>query len=141
MIDKKELQIGSLVNYEATTHRIIELLQEGCTSEWVGHNKEKDTSNIYGHSYEELKPIKITKDLVTNLLGFEKLPNAISDRILIKRLGRQRSLVLENISTPKELLIIQEENYTTSDCVVLHNYNYDGYLSLHKLQNIISIFA
>ena len=142
MINKEELRLGNLVNYEATTHRIIELLQDGCTSEWA-HNKDKNAYNIYGHSYEELKPIQLTKKLALEL-GFEKVPHYTVAGNMILNLGRRRFLSIGDIATPNEMMVLKEMDYDNPnkvlDCVVLHNYDYDGYLSVHKLQNIISTY-
>lgn len=50
-------------------------------------------------------------------------------------LGRDWKLVIGFCGTPNEVLIISA--YDSEDVIILHNWDYDGYLTETKLQNLI----
>lgn len=96
----------------------------------------------YTHPYSELKPIAITKEWALRL-GFKEIPHYTVGGNLNFKLGRRKELSIGCIGTPNEMMVLKEMDYNnpkeTLECIVLHNYDYDGYLSVHKLQNIISL--
>lgn len=57
-------------------------------------------------------------------------------------LGRNRHLSAGNVGTPNEILFIYEtdENFSTeiNELICLHNYDYDGSLTIEKVQAIIN---
>lgn len=138
MIDKEDLVFGNFVDYESTTHRITGILDEVCTSEWDKAEEE----DPYTHPYTELKPIAITKEWALRL-GFKEIPHYTVGGNLNRKLNRRRELSISCIGTPNEMMVLKEKDYNNpkeiSDCIVLHNYDFDGYLSVHKLQNIIAL--
>ncbi len=74
-------------------------------------------------------------------MGFERLPHYTVNNALIYNLGRNRHLSIGSVGTPNETLYICESDKydyrIKTDLVCLHNYDYDGYLSISKLKNII----
>lgn len=75
-------------------------------------------------------------------LGFKELQHPTISDTLIFDLGRRRHLSLSNVNTPNEMLMICEQDEENpklnSDVIVLHNYDYDGYLTKEKLTSVIS---
>lgn len=75
-------------------------------------------------------------------LGFTELPHKVVD-FLVYELGRQRQLSIGALGTPNEVMFISEvdpdDPRVITDTVCLHNYDYDGYLTLNKVFNLISI--
>lgn len=108
------------------------------------HNEFFDT---FGQFYKYLEPIPLTKELVTKC-GFQGLPHfTVSDAMKID-IGRRRQLSLACIGTPNEMLFvlkIDEGNVhpakKVKDAICIHNFDYDGKLYLHKLQNIFIDFT
>ena len=77
-------------------------------------------------------------------LGFKELPHFTTTNSLILDIGRQRFLFFGCIGTPNEVLYIYEmqKNSLTeiTDIICLHNYDYNGYLSIEKLESLINWF-
>jgi hypothetical protein len=75
-------------------------------------------------------------------LGFKEMPHFTIGQNLIFDLGRRRSLSISSLGTPNEMLFItelQEDcDKTITDLICLHNYDYDGFLNLRKLKNLIT---
>ena len=69
--------------------------------------------------------------------GFKKLPHFTIQNALIYDLGRNRHLSLGCIGTPNEMLFISETSTEDPEeiieCIVLHNYDYDGFLTMDRL--------
>jgi len=141
MINKEELRMDNFINYEASTHKIIELFQEGCTSECI-QNKKEGVYKLYSHSYSELNPIQITKDWALRL-GFKEIDCFTVAGNITFDLGRRKHLTIGCIATPNEMMVLNEISYKDpneiTDSIVIHDYDLCGYLSVHKLQNLISI--
>jgi hypothetical protein len=83
----------------------------------------------------------ITKDDLIDI-GFNEIPHYTVSRSLIYPLGRHRHLSVACVGTPNEMLFISEsddqnEKHIT-DIICLHNYDYDGYLSIKKVLDIIN---
>ena len=60
---------------------------------------------------------------------------------LVYDLGRNRRLSISNLGNPNEVMFVGElnENKTGySDLVCLHNWDYDKFLTLEKLKNLLS---
>lgn len=82
-------------------------------------------------------------DLRTQILdlGFKELPHFTIGKNLVYDLGRNRQLSISSLSTPNEMLCVGElktESKEYSDIICLHNYDYDGFLSLEKLKSLIT---
>ena len=83
--------------------------------------------------------ISLTPEILEKC-GFESIPHftVMDSRIL--DVGRGRKLSIGCVGTPNEMLFLtDEEDGKIDNIIVLHNWDYDGPLYLHKLQNIISL--
>lgn len=82
------------------------------------------------------------KDLTD--IGFKEIPHFTINNGLTYDIGRGRYLSAGCVGTPNEMVWIYEtddkDETKINDLVCLHNYDYDGYLTLEKIQKIISIF-
>jgi hypothetical protein len=76
--------------------------------------------------------------------GFEQYSHmTITDSWWID-VGRHRRISIGCVGTPNEMLCVEEHNREgtkITDVCVIHNFDYDGKLYLHKLQNIGSVFG
>ncbi len=82
-------------------------------------------------------------------IGFQKIPFFTVGNILIYKLSRNRHLSIASVGTPNEVLYLcsteatvesEKESMEITDLICLHNYDYDGYISLEKIKKIIDIF-
>lgn len=82
----------------------------------------------------------LTKEILLEL-GFQPLPHFTVADVMIYNLGRNRHLSVGCVGTPNEMLFIIEHHSNLEsqieNLVCLHNYDYDGYLTGAKLQNLI----
>lgn len=82
-------------------------------------------------------------------LGFKDLPHMTVTNSMQYELGRDRLLSIGSIGTPNEILVIMEykhsitlgSNKQVTDCVILHNYDYDGYLTIEKLNLLLKFLS
>lgn len=89
-----------------------------------------------GGNYENIKPIPLTEEILIKA-RFDKLPHFTVLDPFICDLGRGRHLSISGIGTPNEMAyLISQEMISVSDAICIHNYDYDGYLNLHQLQNL-----
>lgn len=76
------------------------------------------------------------------VIGFQKIPHFTIANSVIYPLGRHRHLSAGCVGTPNEMLWICETNdqdgTLVTDLICLHNYDYDGSLTIEKVQNIIN---
>ena len=74
-------------------------------------------------------------------LGFEPIPNYTVMDTLIYKLQRNRHISISNIDTPNEVVYICQVDVKykkkITDLVCIHNYDYDGYVSLVQMKIII----
>lgn len=56
-------------------------------------------------------------------------------------LGRNRFISIHSVGTPNEMVYLtEEENKEVKALFVFSNYDYDGYLTIEKLLNLIKLF-
>ncbi len=81
------------------------------------------------------------KDLIN--VGFQEISHFTIGNTLIFPLGRDRHLSASNIGTPNEFLYIcstdDKDSKKITDLICLHNYDYDGYLTMEKIIGLIKI--
>ena len=133
MIDSKELMIGNYINDAFGGLVTVRGLTKGGI--WI-----KDDG--FPAPQEAFAPIPLTPEILEKC-GFSHIPHFTVMSSMILDVGRGRMLSIGSIGTPNEMLFIhdQAEGETKIDnIVVLHNWDYDGPLYLHKLHNIISLF-
>jgi hypothetical protein len=83
----------------------------------------------------------LTEDILLGM-GFERIPHFTVSNALIYQLGRNRHLSVGSVGTPNEMLFVCESDFgdyrKITDLVCLHNYDYDGYLTKEKLEDLIA---
>jgi hypothetical protein len=85
-------------------------------------------------------PLK-NADLIA--LGFEEIPHFTIGHQIFYRLGRRRLLQAGNIGDFNEMVTIStydpndEKNIT--NCIVVHNFDFDGFLTIEKVQALIDL--
>lgn len=74
-------------------------------------------------------------------LGFKELPHKSVTNTLIYDLGRDRFLSFGCIGTPNEMLFLyevdRENKQDINDMIAIHNWDYDGYLTVDKLSLLL----
>lgn len=89
------------------------------------------------------KTSPITRDQAKEL-GFLDMPHFTVTGNMTFELGRGRQLSLACVGSPNEILFLAQidgnSNKRVVDAVVLSNYDYDGYLTVEKLRNLIDWF-
>lgn len=86
----------------------------------------------------EWQPIPLTQDMLLRF-GFEEIPHFTVGNGIFKELGRGRRITISDVGTPNLMVYLAEigdDGKSYSDLNVLHNYDYDGELYAHNLQNI-----
>jgi hypothetical protein len=64
----EDLRVGNYINYEQTTHELVSLNKDYCSSIWLrDKNKIKLLTN---HSYKSIKPIPLTEQWLIDF-GYE----------------------------------------------------------------------
>lgn len=81
------------------------------------------------------------KDLIE--IGFKKIPTFTIGNTVIFDLGRNRQLSASNLESCNLTLWIAEIDRDNpqiiTDLVCLHNYDYDGQLSIEKVKSLIEL--
>jgi len=73
--------------------------------------------------------------------GFKSTPHLVLGEVFVLDVGRNRHISIGSLATPNEVVFLNQKNHNgISDMVCIHNYDYDGFLTEQKLDNIISIF-
>ena len=84
----------------------------------------------------------INKNICLNL-GFKALEHFTIADNLIFDLGRNKQLSIGAVGTPNEMICLTEsdpDDYKKiTDVIILHNYDYDGYISEEKLKSYIEV--
>lgn len=95
----------------------------------------------YVHRYEqgkwfEIAPIQVTEDILLKC-GFSKIPHFTVTNSLILDIGRGRFLSVGNVDDANQMVWLQSiSGDKVTDLICVHNYDYDGLLYLHQLQNL-----
>ena len=84
------------------------------------------------------------EDLIS--IGFKPMPHYTVANSVVYDLGRDRQLSVGCVGTPNETLFVmelkeEEDNIIICDLVCLHNYDYDGYLTIEKVKGLISLIT
>jgi hypothetical protein len=74
-------------------------------------------------------------------IGFKEIPHPTIGNAITYDLGRRRNLSASCVGTPNEIVFICEidpqDKRKITDLVCVHNYDYDGYLTLEKINLLI----
>lgn len=78
-------------------------------------------------------------------IGFKKIPHFTVANSVIYQLGRHRHLSAGCVGTPNEMLWIcatdDNDEKIITDLICIHNYDYDGYLTIEKVKSLINIIC
>ena len=109
-------------------------------------NKSTDDKNTTNAqlAYDRMLCTGLCEDDLLSV-GFEKIPHFTITNALIYKLGRHRHLSVGCVGTPNEMLWICETDdqnkKNITDIVCLHNYDYDGYLTIEKVKGLINLIT
>lgn len=77
--------------------------------------------------------------------GFQEIPFPNVGNCLFYDLGRNRVILIGSVATPNEMVSIcqrnEENNRIIEDSVIIHNYDFDGYLTERKLNALFIFFS
>lgn len=83
------------------------------------------------------------EDLIA--IGFKPIPHFTITSSVIYDLGRNRQLSAGCVGTPNEMLWIceidKDDNKKVTDLVCLHNWDYDGELTVEKVKALINVIG
>jgi len=76
-------------------------------------------------------------------IGFKNLQHFTIANSVVFDLGRHKQLILSSAGTPNEMLWICQrsalKDSNITDIICLHNYDFDGYLSVEKVKGFIAL--
>lgn len=123
MIQPQELRMGNIV-YNRHNDPI--------EVDWKDlHNMCQPRMDGHGYTGIPLTPEWLER------MGFIHNPIVLLSRQYLIKLGRDRMLSVSDAGTPNEILFIQEvDGEKVTDLVCIHNFDYDGKLHVHQLQNL-----
>lgn len=79
------------------------------------------------------------EDLIN--LGFKPIPHFTIGNAVILEFGRNRYLSASDVGNPNEMVWIcqseDEAHKKVTDLICIHNYDYDGFLTLEKIKLLI----
>jgi hypothetical protein len=124
----QELRIGSWI-YSHMEHKNVQVVDVMCDS--------VNTYESEGIPLDMIGGIELTPEILEKA-GFESIVHYTVTHSMTKDIGRNRHLSIGCVGTPNEMLFLCESNGKgkPGDLIVLHNFDYDGKLYLHKLMNI-----
>lgn len=98
-----------------------------------------DGARIDSYISAMFEPLELTEDWMRRF-DFKKIPHFTIMNSYVLDLGRNRFLSIGCIGEPNEMMwlteVDEEDNNKINDLICIHNYDYDGYLYVHKLQDI-----
>jgi len=86
----------------------------------------------------------MSKDIRQELLdlGFEEVPHFTITNSLNYDLGRNRFLSIGDVGNPNEMMFIKEMSFEdkekVEDLVCVHNYDFDGFMTIEKMTALIT---
>lgn len=83
----------------------------------------------------------ITRDELKQI-GFKEIPHYTVGNSLIYDLGRERHFSIICVGTPNEAVFIcqadKKDYRKITDLVCVHNWDYDGFITIEKIKSLIS---
>lgn len=142
MIQANELRIGNLVlrDYGINGIKPAEVWQVNHDSvDFLIAELSKGKFHSQSANVSRLSPIPLTEGWLV-MLGFDKLPHLTITNSLIKSIGRNRYISIGDVGTPNLMVYLcekeKEDSRKITDLICLHNWDYDGELYVHQLQNL-----
>lgn len=118
------------------------ILVETISHEGINHGWQPDGEVVDKcETYLNLIGISLTEEILLKC-GFERINHFTVTNSLVFDVGRGRYLSIGDVGSPNEMLWLCTYNEPgTNDIINLWNYDYDGKLYLHALQNIAHSFT
>ena len=119
-MEAKELRIGNYV-YDVYDHV----------------NRQIDGYDFI-NTKQHFKPIPLTEEWLLKF-GFEKIPHFTVHNGMKLSIGRNRYLSVGDVNNPNQMMFLcsnVKDSNVVEDLVCVHNYDYDGWLNVHQLQNL-----
>lgn len=133
MINKNELRIGNYItDIHSENKTPFAVTSIGKTI--VRYGKRYSFSS----KYQNIEPVWLTEEIILKC-GFEKIPHFTVTNSMVMDLGRGRYLSISDVDNCNQmtwLQCVEKDKRKITDLICVHNYDYDGWLYLHKLQNI-----
>ena len=100
-------------------------------------NQEPNTYyDTYSQFMKFVKPIPLTEEILLKC-AFQALPYFTVTNSHMISLGRERWLSIGDTENANQMVWLQHiERRNVTDLVCVHNYDYDGRMALHQLQNL-----
>lgn len=131
-----DLRKGNLVGFGEEICRVSEINEDG--SFRVINNKGESFKNTWA----ELTPIFISRALLSNCPQVKSIPHFTVGGNLLIDIGRSRHMSIACVGTPNEVIFLSccniDDDRKIEDAVCVHNFDYDGYMPIHRLQNLFS---
>lgn len=106
---------------------------------------EADYDDLYGETLindwkeSSISPIPLTEEWLLKF-GVQSIPHFTVGNTKFFDIGRNRQLSISSVNTPNCMVFLQDmENnarHEGNNPIVLHNYDYDGPLYVHQIQNL-----
>lgn len=140
-----ELRVGNIVFVDTYTElegvpmRIESISYNALCKEYysmvVRHIKDRFNFAYYPLLHI-MKPIPLTEELLLRC-GFKRIQHFTVKNSLILDIGRGRELSIGDVENCNQMMYVyKRDGDAITDIVCLHNYDYDGWLYLHQLQNL-----
>lgn len=128
-----ELRIGNLFTHanENGTFNIVvkEVLESGINTHF--------NNGTWFIGLDNIRPIPLTEEILIKA-GGKKIPHMTVTNSILFDLDRDRFLSIGCVEDCNQMAWIQHiDGRKVTDLVCVHNYDYDGWLYLHDLQNLI----
>ena len=145
MINIKDLRIGNIIKdtVNSTLCTVLEVRENHVRCQYI----RADTGETYVSIIhkEALSPIKVTSKIILACSAYQ-LPYSTVMNSFNLDLGRDRNLSIGCVGTPNLIVFLEEvernENgdvIKKNDLICVHNWDYDGELYLHQLQNLYAV--
>jgi hypothetical protein len=140
MINTDELRRNNWLYDHDGRHRQVYSISHDYVSLDLGNMSTQiyQRNPIISPDIDLLKPIPLDEEILLKC-GFEKVPHFTVMNSMYINLIRDKKLSVGCVGTPNEMLFLHEVNTDdrrkTEDLIGIHNFDYDGKLYLHTLQN------
>jgi hypothetical protein len=130
MIKVNEIRVGSLIRLNGKSKSQIRVYKIHFELR-EGHLINGDIPESY------LEGIPLTEEWALKL-GGKKIPHFTVTNAIVFDIGRGREICIGCVGTPNLMIFLSyTENGKVTDLVCVHNWDYDGDINVHQLQNLI----
>jgi hypothetical protein len=135
----EEIRIGSLIEYNGVLCKVYSIEGKLPRRDEKYNNKERitlsDEGGLISCLLEDISPVVVDEDLLVSFFVSNK--KALTYNIFLER-NRHLAITPSKVSSFVYLCETHRDDpLTITDLICLHNYDYDGLLYAHKIQNLI----